>query len=111
MKKLKKRRIIIILSVLVGGFILFSVYDYFDTQKREEQHLAFMEESRELKKEYDILSFGVRQDKKTINVYVPLEEKSRSEIATSFERISQKYDMDDFEVKVKAIKKGDPYEY
>ncbi|MEC2055142.1 hypothetical protein I6J18_09015 [Peribacillus psychrosaccharolyticus] len=111
MKKLKKRRFIIILSLLVGGFILFSVYDFFNTQKKEEQNLAFMEESRELKKEYDIISFGFRPDKKTINVYVPLEEKSQSEIATSFERISRKYGMEDFEVKVKAIKKGDPYEY
>ncbi|MEC2056517.1 hypothetical protein I6J18_22690 [Peribacillus psychrosaccharolyticus] len=110
MKKLKKRQIIIILSVLVGGFILFSVYDYFNTQKKEEQYQAFMEESSELTDGYDIISFGFRPDKKTINVYVPLEEKSRNEIVTSFERISQKYGMKDFEVKVKAIKKGDPIE-
>ena len=110
MKKLKNRRIIMILSVLVGGFILFSVYDYFNTQKKEEQNLAFMAEIRELKKEYDILAFGVRPDKKTINIYVPLEEKSRNEIATSLKRISQKYGMEDFKVKVKAIKRGDPYE-
>ena len=111
MKIFKMRRIITILSVLVGGFILFSVYDYFITQKQEEQYQAFQEESRELKDEYDIISFGFRPDKKTINVYVPLEEKRQNEIAASFEHISQKYGMEDFEVKLKAIKRGDPIEY
>lgn len=111
MKKLKRRRIILLLNVLVGGLILFSVYDYFNTQKKEEQNRAFMEESRELKADYDIISFGFRTDKKIINVYVPPEEKSRNEIATTFERISKKYGMEDFEVKVKAITKGDPFEY
>ncbi|MFJ7637969.1 hypothetical protein [Peribacillus sp. NPDC097225] len=67
-----------------------------------------MKESNKIINEFDIISIGVREDKKTITVYVPREGKNQNRIAFSVKNIAKEHAMEDFKVKVSAIKDGDP---
>ena len=46
----------------------------------------------------------MRTDNKIIKVHVPIEEKRQNEIAHSMSLLAQKHGMEDFEIKVRAIK-------
>ena len=109
MKKLTKR-VFIWLSVLVALFILFLAFDYFDNQKKVERNRAFMEESNKVLNEYSIIALGVNPHNKRIKVHVPLKEEKRNELAYSLALIAQKHGMEDYEVIVRAVRKGNPIE-
>ncbi|MGE7601544.1 hypothetical protein ACQKL5_03470 [Peribacillus sp. NPDC097675] len=109
MNKLTKR-VFIWLSVLVALFILYVAFDYLDNQKKAEQSRAFMEESNEVLNDYYIIALGVNPHNKTIKVHVPLKEEKRNELAYSLALIAEKHGMEDYEVIVKAVRKGNSIE-
>ncbi|MBO1000832.1 hypothetical protein IOC57_24250 [Bacillus sp. SD075] len=105
MKKYKKR--IFLGVVLLCALTLLFVFKYLDNQKIEEQVQALIDESSEISDLYEVMAVSVRTDDKTIKVQVPMEEKRQNEIAHSMSRIAPKNGMEDYEVKVVAIKVGE----
>ncbi|MDP1420656.1 hypothetical protein Q8G35_20320 [Peribacillus simplex] len=106
MKKYKKR-IILGVGVLLCTLSLLFVSNHLDNQKIEEQIQALMDESSEVSDLYEVIAVSVRTDNKTIKVQVPMEEKRQNEIAHSMSLIAQKHGMEDYEIKVSAIKDGE----
>ena len=106
MKKYKKR-IFLGVGVLLCALKFLFGFNYHANQKNEEQIQAFTDESSEVSDLYEVIAVSVRTDNKIIKVHVPIEEKRQNEIAHSMSLIAQKHGMEDFEVKVSAIKEGD----